>query len=120
LFHWFSSILLGRMRDHSICRSAFWGFAALGRPRPFFAAVFTTWHASFHARRVRVVMPRRLRFTRGLARFAAIRALVLSYRHPDFIVGELGSCSYCLLHSGNRAALASVDATTAVGGCHFQ
>src|SRR5947207_2804090 len=120
LFHRFSTLLLGGRRDHSICRSAFWGFTALGRPRPFFAAVFTTWSASFHARRVRVVMRRCLRFARGLALFAAIRALVLSYRHPDFIVGELGSCSYCLLHSGNRAALAPFDAITAVASCHFQ
>src|SRR5439155_4691600 len=120
LFQRFSTLLLRGRRDHSICRSAFWGFTALGRPRSFFAAVFTTWTAPFHAPRVRVVMPRCLRFTRRLARFAAIRALVLSYRHPDFIVGELGSCSYCLLHSGNRAALAPFDAITAVAGCHFQ
>src|SRR6266480_113930 len=67
-----------------------------------------------------MAMPWRLRFARCLARFAAIRALVLLYRHADFIVGELGSRSYCLLHSGNRAALASVDAIAAVAGCHFQ
>src|SRR5207237_491268 len=111
---------LGGRRDHSICRSAFRGFTALGRSRPFFAAVFTTWPASLHARRIRVVMPWRLRFTRRLARFAAIRARVLSYRHPDFIVCELGSCSYCLLHSGTRSPLAPFHAVTGVAGCHFQ
>ena len=116
----FSTILLGGGRNHSVCRSAVSGFATLGRSRPFFAAEFATWPASSRANWFRMVMPWRLRFARGLARFAAIRALVLSYRHADFLVGELGSCSYCLLHSGNRAALASVDATTAVGGCHFQ
>src|SRR6266480_1840618 len=67
-----------------------------------------------------MVMPWRLRFVRSLARFAAIRALVLSYRDADFLVGEPGSCSYCLLYSGNRAALAPGDAITAVAGCHFQ
>src|SRR5438105_1479281 len=120
LFHRFSTLLLGGGRNHSVCRSVVSGFATLGRSRPFFASEFATWPASSRANWFRMVMPWRLRFARGLARFAAIRALVLSYRHADFLVGELGSCSYCLLHSGNRAALASDDATTAVGGCHFQ
>src|SRR5207237_8374113 len=102
LFCWFSALLRRRGGDCVICRSALWIFAALRCTGFFFAAEFVTVIATFHAGWIRMVVARRLGFSRGLDRFFTICPLVLSYRHAGFIACEPSSRPDCLFRSRDR------------------